>query len=222
MYVSVRKNFCRVKESEAWIGHTWPQYTCGPMYALSFDTLVESCLPFRPSGVEYIDSTSCWKMSAAEIRHSYLHTSGSFWCIMSQQLNVIHIYLCLILIFRNAEIAKQRSCKTTQDWDSVGQNETLIILILGFHVSNKRFPACSFAVQPPLLGESEDINKGLPWGFKFRVRKMHVHDLRRSFSKSLMSSIGSRASSLTLATRSLSLLAKGDKGGHWTLNMDML
>ena len=48
---------------------------------------------------------------------------------------------------------------------------------------------------------------------------MHVHDLRRSFSKSLMSSIGSRASSLTLATRSLSLLAKGDKGGHWTLNM---
>lgn len=58
---------------------------------------------------------------------------------------------CLILIFRNAEIAKQRSCKTTQDWDSVGQNETLIILILGFHVSNKRFPACSFAVQPPLL-----------------------------------------------------------------------
>ena len=47
--------------------------------------------------------------------------------------------------------------------------------------------------------------------------QMHVHGLRRSFSKSLMSSIGSpQASSLTLATRSLSLLAKG---GHWMLNM---
>ena len=141
------------------------------MYALSFDTLVESCLPFRPSGVEYIDSTSCWKMSAAEIRHSYLHTSGSFWCTMSQQLNVIHIYLVLFWSFEMLKLPSNALAgqhKTGTQWDKMRH---WLYWFWVFTSATNAFQPVLLLYNLPSLGESEDINKGLPWGFKFRVRK---------------------------------------------------